>query len=317
MISATNERPIKMKNSLPGKVNQLFSKADDNAAGYRAHESAIQLKHNRETDVLGDLGSARTAETTYQDGKAGKLNATKARRTADKNARAFILVARQVLEKKLGSQWSQAWAGAGFVDGSFRVPDTIAERTSLTLRLKDYLTLHPDYESDQMGVTAGKANELYEALRNSNAAVNACAVDLGFKKGLRNDALKKLRKRMRGLNRELGQVLAGDDPRWNGFGLNMPDAVGLPGVPENLVATGAGPRHLLAKWDPSPLGVRYRVFRKIIGVDADFVLVKTTTETETDLNTFTSGQVVRVRVAAVNADGGVSLLCDFVEQTVP
>jgi hypothetical protein len=122
---------------------------------------------------------------------------------------------------------------------------------------------------------------------------------------------------MRGLNRELGQLLAGDDPRWNGFGLNMPDAVGLPEVPENLVVTGGGPGHLLARWDPSPLGERYRIFRKIMGVDADFVLVKTTTETETDLNTFTSGQAVRVRVAAVNADGAASLLCDSVEQTVP
>jgi hypothetical protein len=158
------------------------------------------------------------------------------------------------------------WAGAGFVNGSLAVPDTIAERTSLTLSLKDYFTLHPTYESDQMGVTAIKADEVYVALRDSNAAVNACAVDLGLKRDLRNGALKKLRKRMRGLNRELGQLLAGDDPRWNGFGLNMPDAVGLPEVPENLVVTGAGPQHLRAKWNASPLGVRYRVFRKVMGV---------------------------------------------------
>jgi hypothetical protein len=306
-----------MKNTLPGKVNQLFNKAEDNAAGCHAHEGPIQLKQNREPDVLGDLGAARTAETTYQDSKAGKLEATKARRVADKNARQLILAARKVLERKLGPRWSQMWAGAGFVDGSLRVPTTIPERTELCLRLKDYLGLHPAYESDQMGVTAIKADEAYVALRDSNAAVNACVVASGTNKALRNGALKKLRKRMRGLNRELGQLLAGDDPRWNGFGLNMPDAVGLPEVPENLVVTGAGPEHLRAKWDASPLGVRYRVFRKIMGVDADFVLVKTTTETETDLNTFTSGEVVRVRVAAVNADGAASLLCDPVEQTVP
>jgi hypothetical protein len=307
----------RMKNTLPSKVNKLFSKADDNAAGCHAHEVPVQLKQNREVDVLTDLSAARTAETTYQDGKSGKLDATKARRTADKNARLFILAARKVLETKLGPEYSQMWAGAGFVNGSLKVPTTIPERTSLTLSLKNYLELHPTYESDQMGVTAIKANEAYEALRGSNAAVNACVVDLGIKKGLRNGAVKKLRQRMRGLNRELGQLLDGGDPRWNGFGWNMPDAVGLPGVPENLVVTGGGPGHLLAKWDASALGERYRVFRKIVGVDADFVLLKTTTETETDLNTFTSGQLVRVRVAAVNAEGGTSLLCDPVEQTVP
>jgi hypothetical protein len=105
MISSTNERLIKMKNTLPSKMNKLFSKADDNVAGCRAHQGPIQLKQNTEMDVLGDLGPARAAETTYQNAKAGKLDATKARRTADKNARLFILAARPVLEKKLGSQF--------------------------------------------------------------------------------------------------------------------------------------------------------------------------------------------------------------------
>jgi hypothetical protein len=44
--------------------------------------------------------------------------------------------------------------------------------------------------------------------------------------------------------------------------------------------------------------------------------VKTTTETESDLNTFTSGQVVKLRVSAVNG-AGESVLSDPVEQTVP
>ena len=69
-----------MKNSLPNKVNKLFSKADDNTAGCHAHEAAIQLKQNKEVDVLTDLGTARAAQTTYQNGKSGKLDATKARR---------------------------------------------------------------------------------------------------------------------------------------------------------------------------------------------------------------------------------------------
>jgi hypothetical protein len=44
------------------------------------------------------------------------------------------------------------------------------------------------------------------------------------------------------------------------------------------------------------------------------VLVKTTAETETDLNTFTPGQLVRVSAAN---DAGESLLSDPVEHTVP
>ena len=51
-------------------------------------------------------------------------------------------------------------------------------------------------------------------------------------------------------------------------------------------------------------------------MDSEFVLAVTVTDTESNLNTFTSGQVVRVRVAAVN-DAGESLPSDTVEQTVP
>ena len=54
----------------------------------------------------------------------------------------------------------------------------------------------------------------------------------------------------------------------------------------------------------------------MVGVDNEFILVATVTDTESNLNTFTTGQVVRVRVSAVN-DAGESLPRETVEQTVP
>ena len=54
----------------------------------------------------------------------------------------------------------------------------------------------------------------------------------------------------------------------------------------------------------------------VFRVDADFVLVKTVIETESDMNTFISGQFVRVRVTAVN-DAGESLMSETVEVAVP
>jgi hypothetical protein len=52
------------------------------------------------------------------------------------------------------------------------------------------------------------------------------------------------------------------------------------------------------------------------GCDNEFVLAATVTDTESNLNTFTPGQIVRVRVVAVN-DAGQSLPSESVEQTVP
>ena len=128
--------------------------------------------------------------------------------------------------------------------------------------------------------------------------------------------MKKLRTRLRGLVTELEQLMPGDDARWRAFGFNPPDAVGLPGVPQNLVVTPGIAGHLSGTWDTAPLGDRYRLYRKIMGVDSDYVLVKTVTETEADMNTFTTGQVVKVRVSAVN-EAGESLLSEPVEQVVP
>lgn len=305
-----------MENPLPIKLNQLFSKAEDNAVGCHAHEVTLNIKQNKETDILGALAPARSNELTYQDAKALKLAATLARQTADRNGRTYLKKARNVLEMYLGPTWSQMWAAAGFVNGSLEIPSLISERIALLQSLSDYFTAHVGYEADQIGVTGSAASDLHLALHNANATCNACLTDLGTKKAARNTAVKTLRKRMRGLNTELKQLLPGNDPRWNAFGLNMSDAVGLPAVPTGLVVNGGGPGHLLANWESAPLADRYRVFRKIVGVDTDFVLVKTTTETESDLNSFTSGQVVRVRVAAAN-DAGDSLPGDTVEHVVP
>ena len=74
--------------------------------------------------------------------------------------------------------------------------------------------------------------------------------------------------------------------------------------------------HFMVRFESAALADRYHLYRKIIGMATDYVLVKTVTETDADLNTFTTGQVVSVRVSAAN-DAGESLLSEPVEQTVP
>jgi len=167
-----------------------------------------------------------------------------------------------------------------------------------------------------MSVTSGATANQHTALQNAHNTVNACRADTDVKRGLRNTAVRNLRKRMKGLILELKDVLPADDARWRLFGLNMPVAVGIPAVPENLVVAGGGSGHLLGRWGSAALADRYNVYRQIIGVDADYVLVRTVTELEANLNTMTSGQVVRVRVSSVN-EAGESLPSDLVEQTAP
>jgi hypothetical protein len=286
------------------------------AAGCTAYEVAIGLMQNNAANITTDLDNARTLENTFQAARTGKLNAFTAQRTADQNARAFIVKARDVLKTHLGTSWSQMWSEAGFVNGSLAVSDTIAERIALLMSLSAYFAAHPGQQANELSVTAAAAASQHTVLSQARATVNACRTDVGTKKAARDAGVKTLRKRMRGLITELTQLLPGDDARWNAFGLNMPNAVGIPEVPEGLLVVGGGTGHLLATWESAALGDRYRVYKKVVGVDNEFVLAATVTDTESNLNTFTPGQVVRVRVTAVN-DAGESLPSNTVEQTVP
>ena len=129
-------------------------------------------------------------------------------------------------------------------------------------------------------------------------------------------ALSALRARLRRLLAELRQVLAADDPRWVSFGFNIPADNTRPDVPTNLVVTDGRQGHMIVSWTKAPRAVKYRIRRQIIGVDDEFVLVKSTSETDADLNTFVTGQRVLLEVSATNT-AGESLPSEPVEHVIP
>lgn len=152
------------------------------------------------TNGYTDLEGATTANNFFQAARNAKADAIKARRTADKNARAFIVIARDLLKPHLGTRWSQQWMGTGFHHNSPAVPKALAARRSLVESLKAYFTAHPEYEVSQTRGTAEAAAEHREALGKASGDVNACRADLGTKKSASKTATKKLRKRMHGLS---------------------------------------------------------------------------------------------------------------------
>jgi len=304
-----------MENRLPQKRNTLFSQALGMAAGCHKQEASLELAHNNEANVRADLQAATAANNLFQAARTAKADAIKAQRSADKNARAFIVIARDVLKPHLGTSWSQRWSGTGFNYNSLAVPKALAERRALVESLKAYFTAHPQYEVSQTGVTAGAAAEHYKALTDARGDVNARRADLGTKKTASKTATKKLRKRLRGLIAELKQVLPPDDGRWIAFGLNRPAAQPVPAAPLELKVETGGPSHLLATWKAPPYAKRFRIYKQVIGVDADFVSAATVTDTSVNLNTFTPGTIVRLCVTAVN-DVGESVPCEAVEQMV-
>lgn len=128
--------------------------------------------------------------------------------------------------------------------------------------------------------------------------------------------METLGNRLRGLVSELSLLIGDEDERWLDFGLRVPDDGSLPDAPADLIVNGGATGHLVAGWADAPRAERYRVYKQVIGVDNEFVLARTVTDTDADMNTFTPGSRVRVKVTALNARGE-SPASAVVEHQVP
>jgi len=304
-------------NTLPRGIDELFTLAEDMADGLNAHAVAIGILQNTEAKVRADLLAARTAETNYGNAQAAKKALTDTQTVADSNAKAFIGITRDVLAVTLGGQWSQVWVPTGFPNQSLAIPSKMGDRQALLAALQAYLTANPTKENAPLGVTAAQAGTLFTALSNARSAVNAGLVESGQKKALRDTAELALRTRLRGTIDELDQLLEDLDPRWYAFGLVPPGLSDQPDQPADLVLTAGAAGSVLADWSDAARATGYRVYRQVVGVDPDFVLSVSVSDSDCTLTGLPSAATVKVKVIAVNADGDESPPSDIQQIVVP
>ncbi len=123
-----------------------------------------------------------------------------------------------------------------------------------------------------------------------------------------------MRLRLRGVVEELNRVLGPLDPRWEAFGLNQP---GLKQVPErpgkvNVVVQAGG--IAAVKWAKSARAEYYRIWLKVIGVDAEAVPVGSPADLDYTIENLPAGSQVEVSLSAVN-NGGESARSEVVVVT--
>jgi hypothetical protein len=303
-------------NQLPDGIENTFTLAEDMADGLNAHEAAIGVKQNTEADLRASLAVAVTAQNDFKASQTAKTVLSTAVTVADSNGKALIGSARRVLINYLGEGWSQAWEATGFPDQSTAVPGTQAKRQALLLSLVNYFATNPAQENAPLNVTSAQAQALFTALSDARSAAAAGNTGTGQKKKLRDAAEKALRTRMNGLIHELGQLLEDDDPRWLAFGLNLPGATNLPEPADGLVLTAGGPGVVLADWSDASRATRYRVFKQVTTVDANFVAADTVNDSDCTLSGLPGGKTVRVQIVSAN-DAGQGLPSATAEIVVP
>jgi hypothetical protein len=304
-----------MSNAVPEKPSDVvaLSVKMENGIGRHGADLGVVLI------TIGILNNSRVmAEATargYEEARANKKAAVAAQAVADAAVRKFILTARGVLSFYHGQEYSESWGPTGFPNQSTAVPDTMDERETLVRALEGYFANHSMHEVAQLEVTAAHAALVLAAFSATRSAVRQALTEMAEAKQVRDAAMRDLRRKIRGSIGELAVLMEDDDARWYAFGLNPPSAPATPEVPEGLELANAGNGTVTGSLDGAVRADRYRVFKQIVGVDAEPVPAETVYDPQFMFSGLTAGQRLRVYVTAAN-EAGESKPSEIVEIVV-
>lgn len=256
-------------NPTPVDDGVLCALAEDIADGCHLHEVVIDIKQNTEAVIRAAITGVTNAKLALGGARQALTTLYETLQTRDAEGTTVLRNCRLRLVKLLGTQYSTAWGTAGFPNQSTAVPDTQDERFTLLGALKAYFVANPAAESVDMEATAAICTTAHTNVSNARAAVNVGEQAVTDEKAAEAIAVKTLRKRVRGLINELGQLIADDDSRYEAFGLNIP---ANPSAPEPIttfaaVAQGGGKAH--TTWTYAKRMTGTRIMGQRVGVDLE------------------------------------------------
>jgi hypothetical protein len=298
----TNKRTMS-SNATPENNDILRALADQIADGCHTHEVPIGIKQNTEASIRAAITGLAQSELQVGLKKVAVSDAYAALATKDTEGLKVLTDCKLRLAQKLGQRWSAAWEPTGFPSQSTAVPTIMDERFTLLDSLKDYFAAVPANASVDMGATAAICLAAWTALSTARQAVaNAeSAQTTAFTN--RTNAETALRKRVRGLIHELGDLIGDDDARWEDFGLNIPANPSAPESVASLTLAPASANRLEVSWPYAVRAIRYIIEIFVVGVDTEWRTGTHSKDLAVILKGFTAGQTVKVRIVAAN-DGG-------------
>ncbi|MDB6026664.1 MAG: hypothetical protein JWM68_2887 [Verrucomicrobiales bacterium] len=283
------------------------------AAAALIHQGTLDLGQNTNAKILADRVALINSRNTYEEAKL-----TLAERQALVDSimgvgREFITNGRDNLKPHLGYQYSKTWDVTGMV-GSIAVPDQLVFLHPMLDSYNAYYGAHRAHEVASLNLTAARADELSTQLMTALTAVNEQETEVSRLKRIRDVKAEKLLRRLRGLRDELGQVLDPLDTLWMAFGFNMPGADQTPESPANVSAVVIGPGTAALRWDAAARAEYYRVWKRVIGVDAEPVAVGSRADIDFNLENLPAASTIEIYVSAVN-NGGESQLSEKITIT--
>ena len=254
-------------NPTPEDDDLLCALAEDLADGCHLHEVAVGIKQNTEAVIRAAIAGTTAAKLALGGARTALTGLLDAKQAADAAGTLVLRNCRLRLVKLFGSKYTAAWGQAGFPNLSTAIPDSQDARFTLLGALKAYFTANPTAESVDMEATAAICTTAHTTLSNARQAENTGEQAVTHAKAAEAAAVKTLRKRVRGLIDELGQLLADDDSRYEAFGLNIPANPSAPEPIASLTAVAQGGGKVHASWLYATRMTGTRIMGKHIGVD--------------------------------------------------
>jgi hypothetical protein len=258
------------------------------------------------TDIqnyVGDPGSLTNtgAQGLYNKKHAALTDARAARDAARAHAVKLCAAAIDALKAHLGRSWNPAWTAAGFGGQSLVVRPTTVEPKLIELR--NYFRDNPTREVTSEGVTAAAFAAEIAALQTAEHSRDTAISDFRNARDARDAAAYALKKRISGLQEELGKLLSPSDNRWADFGFPRPIDGSMPERVHGLILTAGLPGTVLVQWEHAARAINYRVSWKPQSSSGDPIVAGLYGDGAATLSGLPSGVTIVVSVTARNDAG--------------
>ena len=290
-----------MKQDKVTTINGAINFAQLIIAGISEVGTGITTTYNPESDINADLVNAIMARGNHEQAKQVKATRRNALVDEINRTQKFIRATRDVYKMIWGNEYSPLFTALGF-QGDLIVPDSLEDLIGMLIAIKAHLTSNPTQEVGTL-ITAAHAQTLIDALTAAQQAVVAQDVVIGTMMDIRDEKFEALKKRISNVYQELRMQLAPLDQRWGNFGFNMPGADATPEMPTGLLATLIGPTAVALKWEAAERAAYYRVYKKVTGVDEQFVAVGSPADLDFTIEGLPAGATVEIQITAVNTGG--------------
>ena len=90
---------------------------------------------------------------------------------------------------------------------------------------------------------------------------------------------------------------------WETVGFNRPGFKSVPPAPEKVTATLVGPTTARLACEPTQRTERYRIWKKVVGVDAEFVRVETRHAADVLMEDLPANARIELAMSAANRGG--------------